>query len=455
MLWRVPVNTLKAFLWPVLLTVLGAIAAVWVEPREAMIVEEHIKGFPDTDAWGHRLRPALLMVLCLLPALAAWLYRFSGLMDRYMTKQFLKAFGLCMGALIAVMMLADLSNRFTDFQQAPKPFAAAMSYYSIYIPAQVVDVLPYVLMLSLLFCLGKMSRHQEVVAMIQTGRSVLRVVRPLLVTGLFCTIVCLIFNYHWGPWAQGHKRLVVDLASKGEADRATAVQYRDKESRRVWFVGAFPYQFEKTGVLRNVKVMSFDENGHPISRLQAKSATWSHQERTWRFDSAQVLDLRASPVPLKVKGSSSVERDWKETPHQLVKPGLDHTHLGIPELNSWLKAHEGVEWANKLPYLTQWHYRFAQPWICMVVIILAAPLGIVFSRRGIGGGVSVAFLLCTGILFTSPVFLTVGEAGHLPAALAAWGTNILFSLIAIYLFSRRVAGRPIYDSLKKLLPSGE
>ncbi|BDS08428.1 LPS export ABC transporter permease LptG [Oceaniferula spumae] len=448
-------STVRSYLWPVLLTVLGGFLCTQIVPREIIAVNEHILGFPDTDISGHKLRPYLLGVLCMLPAIAAWIYRFSGILDRYMARQFLTSFALCMSALLAVMLLTDLQNNFSDFRDTENPMDVVISYYSILIPAVFVFLLPYVLLLALLYCLGKMSRHQEIVAMIQTGRGVFRIVLPLLFTGVFCSVVCLIFNYHWGPWSEGNKDLIIDVAKDGQADRARSVLYRDSDSRRVWLVGAFPYQFEKTGTLRNVTIREFNSGGHPTKKLEADVAQWSRVDKNWTFTGVQLIDLQASPVPIRIKTGDTVTRTWHETPWQLVKPGLDHTHLGIPDLNSWLRANEGIEWANRSPYLTQWHYRFAQPVICLITILIAAPLGIVFSRRGIGGGVAIALFLCVGMLFSSTFFLTFGEAGHMPPALSAWATNILFAVIALYLFNRRMAGRPIYQSLKKLLPSGE
>lgn len=448
-------STTKIFLWPVLLTVLGAGLCYWIVPNEMATVQEHIIGFPDTDIFGHNLRPWLLALLCMLPALGAWMYAFAGTLDRYMARQFLGAFLLCMGTLLGVFVLMDLQANMSDFREADDTMGLIATYYGINVPAIFVFLLPYVLLLALLYCLGKMSRHQEVVAMIQTGRGVLRIVVPLLVTGAFAATICLIFNYHWGPWAEGHKDIVIDMAKDGQADRARSVLYRDSDSRRVWFVGAFPYQFEKSGTIRNVIVKEFNEDGHPVTELRAKTATWSRESKKWSFTDARVMDLEAQPVPRYSPLNQEMTRDWQETPWQLVKPGLDQSHLGIPELNSWLAAHQGVEWANRLPYLTQWHYRIAQPVICLITILLAAPLGIVFSRRGIGGGVSIALFLCAGMLFASTFFLTFGEAGHIPPALAAWSTNILFFLVALYLFHRRLTGRPIYQSLIKLLPSGE
>lgn len=452
MLGRSP---LRPYLWPLAISLLGAILCAAVMPREITAVDEHILGFPDTDITGHRLRPWLLGLLCMLPAIGAWLYRFSGRLDRYMAKQFLSSFALCMGALIAVMLLTDLQNNISDFNKAENTLATIGAYYAVFTPAMIVFILPYVLLLSLLYCLGKMSRHQEIVAMIQTGRGVLRIVMPLLVTGTFCAIASLIFNYHWGPASEQNKNLILDMATEGEADRARSVLFRDSESKRVWLVGSFPYRFEKTGIIHNVTVRSFNDAGHPTTKLEADTATWSRKNKNWTFTGVQLIDLQSIPVPIRIKTGPTITRNWHETPWQIVKPGLDQSHLGIPELNSWLKAHKGISWANNLPYLTQWHYRLAQPVICLITVLLAAPLGIVFSRRGLGGGVSIALFLCAGMLFSSSFFLTFGEAGQLPPIPAAWGTNILFTLIALYLFSRRITGRPIYESLKKLLPSGE
>ena len=290
--------TLKRYAWPAAMTVLGVLLCLYAVPREIHAVNEHIIGFPDTDITGHRIRPLLLGLLCMLPAMGCWLYCFSSSLDRYMARQFLTSFTLCMSALLAIMLLTDLQNNISDFNQANDTGAVMASYYAIFIPAMFVFILPYVLLLALLYCLGKMSRHQEIVAMIQTGRGVFRIVMPLLVTGLMSTTVCLIFNYHWGPWAEGNKDLVIDIAKDGEADRARSVLYRDKASRRVWLVGSFPYQFEKTGTLRNVTVHSFNDGNHPTTKLEAESAVWSREHRNWTFSRLQLIDLQALPVPI-------------------------------------------------------------------------------------------------------------------------------------------------------------
>lgn len=417
-------------------------------------MEEHIVAFPNTDILGQRLRPWFLALLFMIPALGAWLYCFSGNLDRYISKQFLTAFFLSLLTLLGILVLSDLQNHADEFYKTERSLNIALRYYGVFVPSMVVFIFPYVLLLSLLYSLGKMSRHQEIVSMIQTGRGIFRIVQPLIIVGIFSSLVCLIYNYQWGPSAEGDKKFIMNQARKGDSDRANGVLYRDVKSKRVWLVGSFPSDFEKTGMMSKVLVTSFDDGGSPTKKLEAEVAHWSREDRTWTFTGLRLIDLRSEPVPRIEVLEDSITKNWHETPWQIIKPALDYTHQGTPDLNAWLRDHPGSGEVRRSRYLTQWHHRIAQPLICLVTILLAAPLGIAFSRNGLGGGVSVAILLGAGMLFSSNFFLTFGESGYLPPMLAAWSTNLLFALVGFYLFKRRISGLPILSSLKRLFSSG-
>ncbi len=55
------------------------------------------------------------------------------------------------------------------------------------------------------------------------------------------------------------------------------------------------------------------------------------------------------------------------------------------------------------------------------------------------------------MLFISSITLALGEATIVPPVLAAWMPNIVFTLLGLYLFHRRITGRPIYQSVRRLL----
>lgn len=446
-------HALKNYFWPVFYILLGIVATAWIFPLESARVHEHFIGYPNANYLAHSLRPWLLALLSFLPAIAAILHRCSTIMDRYLTRELIRCFITCGAALFGLIMLLELQDSASDFKDTP--FIEVATFYFIQLPSMFMLILPYSLMLALLWCLGKMSKSQEIVSMIQSGRSVLRIMLPLIVTGFILALATTIFSYHWAPYAEGYKSTLM-RELKGEPDTAAVkVGYGHPEKGRMWYVGKFPRAFAKGAALEKVKVIQKNEEGKIAFTYIAETANWRESDRVWTLHDVIISDRFAQgtkPGMAKVKKQASLEMPWEETPWQIIRPGLLPTELGIPELHSWLENNPERPLSFRRAYQTWWHVRWAQPFICLVIVLLAAPLGIAFTRRGVGGGVAVAIFLCAGMLFFSTVFPTLGESGHLHPILAAWATNILFLSVAIILFYRRISGQPIYQTLRKFLP---
>ncbi|MGJ8696562.1 MAG: LptF/LptG family permease [Verrucomicrobiaceae bacterium] len=447
------------FLPAIVFAILGAGLASTLAPLEQNAVDLHLIGFPDSYAFAHLLRPAVLTAVCFIPALGGLYYALVRSLDRYLIRQFFGAFILTFSTLYAIWTLLDLTDNMGDFKNAEGGGALMARYYGMLFPLVFVELAPFALLLALLFCLGKMSRSQEIVSMIQTGRGVVRLILPLAVVGSLASLLCLGFNYQWAPWADGYKEALIEQAREGSTSQARNVVYFNKKHRRLWFIGSFPYNHTQGEPLRNVVVRTFDTDGEPVMRLQAETATWDSERTNWVFDKVEIQHLNrhlfeGGPLMPEYEIPKGEYRriKWTEPPWRIIKPGLAAENLGVPELYSWLRVNKNEAWANKRRFLTQWHYRWAQPGICLALVLLAAPLGIVFTRRGAAGGIALAIFLCAGMMFTTTVFLALGESGYLPPFWAAWGTNIAATVLALILIQRRLVGRPIYQTLKKLLP---
>lgn len=438
---------------------LGAGLLVWLLPGELGSIDEQLTGFPDSDVTAHRARAWILGGLCLLPALAMLGHALGDTLDRYLTRQFAVMFFICLLALGLVWLLADLADNLSDFRKSDNTLRTAAVFYGTRWPAVVVLMMPYALLLSLIYTLGKLSRDRELVAMIQSGRSVLRVTRPLLGAGLWCSLLCLGLNYHWAPGAEGRKRELLAQARGELVTAANHVLYFNRDHRRLWMVGGFPRHYERGEPLLAVEVTTTDPDGTLISRLSAKRARWLRENGDWEFENPVLCRFpEGEPPAFQSPGRLLVLSGWPETPWQLIKPGLPAEYLGVPDLNSWLRANslKPLTRPNQnatAPYLTQWHYRWALPFTCLVTVLLAAPVSIHFSRREHGGNVFLALVLSVLMLISGSIALSFGEAGHIPPALAAWAPNLFFTLLGLYLFRIRIAGRRPLMALRRLFRS--
>jgi lipopolysaccharide export LptBFGC system permease protein LptF len=115
--------------------------------------------------------------------------------------------------------------------------------------------------------------------------------------------------------------------------------------------------------------------------------------------------------------------------------------LGVSELREYLRFNSDFPETLLAPFRTQLQYRWALPWTCFVVALMAAPLGISFSRRGIIASVALAILLVFTMNFLTHLFLALGEGDRISPITAAWTPNVIFFLIGLYLLRLRATNR--------------
>ncbi|MES2981353.1 MAG: LptF/LptG family permease [Verrucomicrobiota bacterium] len=440
------------WLLPVIFTLLGFAAAAVLFPMEKQLVAEYLSGFPDSHLFANQLRPYILLVLCFMPAIASWAYHLGNTFDRYLSRQFFGIFAICLGALFSLWMLFDLTDNLGDFSGAENKFTSVVSFYVLRSPAILLVLLPYTLLLANIYCLGKLSKSNEIIAMVQSGTGILRLSLPLIFAGCWCSMVLLGLNYQWAPHAEGKRNDLISLAQGRPIIEAKNVLFRAPDSNRLWMVGTFPQNYLQGEPLQNVEITTVNPDRSIKTRIQSSSARYNKDTRIWTFHNPLIsrFELGQAPVYEQIN-EPWIRKTWKETPAQIIKPGLSVEYLSIPELKSWLISPLAKQMTANLPvYLTHWHYRWALPITCLVTVLLAVPLSIHFSRRGGGSGIFLAVVLSVMMLFISTITLALGESGSLVPMLAAWLPNILFAGLGLYLYHRRITGRPIYQSIKNL-----
>lgn len=449
-------HTLR-FLLPILLAAAGAALFSWLVPREIEAVKQQFIGFPDSDVFTHELRPVILGGLCFLPALASLLYALGSILDRYIAREFAMIFGICLASLTLIWLLMDLNDNIGDFRDSKNLLATLVRFYAARSPAVFLLLMPYSLLLALLYALGKLSGNREIIAMLQSGHSLVRLTLPLIMAGIFFSLLSLGLNYHWAPIAEGSVDAIRAEAGGKTAMQAMNVLYRNPTDRRLWKVGAFPQDYNMGGALMDVEVTTSLPDKSLEERILAKQAFWNRTTRQWTFENPVIGHFKPDePTIFESPSEPVVKKTWSETPFQLIKPGLSAGYLGIPDLSTWLMSNaRGGQFASPAPYLTQWHHRWALPFTCLITVLLSTPLGVHFSRRGPGGGILLAVVLSGLMLLVTGISLALGESGYLLPVQAAWLPNVAFGALGLYLFHRRITGRPIYLILRRLVPGND
>jgi lipopolysaccharide export system permease protein len=164
------------------LLILGTLLALYIVPIELEQMRWEVPGMPSTYPVEQLCRPIFLALLCYLPFLGAVFYGFMGTMDRYMTRNFITYFLMCTLILLLIYILADFTDNMERFRSRfEDPVLQALHFYGTQLPMFLYQILPYTLLMGTLWCLSKLCGGSEIVGMLQSGRSLLRVCRPIFI----------------------------------------------------------------------------------------------------------------------------------------------------------------------------------------------------------------------------------------------------------------------------------
>ncbi len=361
------------------------------------------------------------------------------LLDRYVVRNFLQVYLYCIAGFISIWLIFDISDNISSFIEEHIGLRLVAQYYATQVPQIFIILLPVSLLLALLFTLGRMSRANEIVSMLTAGISLPRVLLPLIGIGLLTVGVSMALNYSLAPHAELARKALLSQA-RGRPDTSIEGQiFRNRTDLRTWFIQNFRLGSK---AFNNVQVLQQDADDNIVANYIATRAFYRSETKTWDLENAKVVhyDPAGNIVDEQIYPSLKVEH-WSETPFRLGSANVRAEFLSLPELREYLRFNSDFPATLLAPFRTHFQYRLALPWTCLVVVCIAAPLGIGYSRRGVLSSVAAAVVLVFSMNFLVQLFLALGEGDRVSPWIAAWTPNLLFTAIGLYLFYLRASNR--------------
>jgi lipopolysaccharide export system permease protein len=361
------------------------------------------------------------------------------LLDRYVIRNFVQAYFYCIAGFISIWLIFDISDNISTLLDERVGLVLAVQYYLTQVPQVFIILLPVSLLLALLFSLGRMSRANEIVSMLTAGVSLPRILLPLVIIGLLTVGATMALNYSLAPHAElVRKNFFSEARGRPEALIEGQI-FRNRTDARTWFIQNFRNGSDE---FNNVQVLQQDSNDDIVTNYLASRAVYHPESQSWELNNAKVVRYDASGNVTDAQFYPSLTiQHWSETPFRLGSANARAEYLSLPELREYLHFNADFPKTLLAPFRTHFQYRLALPWTCLVVVCIAAPLGIGYSRRGVLAGVASAVILVFSMNFLTHLFLALGEGDRVSPLVAAWTPNILFTVIGLYLFYLRASNR--------------
>lgn len=357
--------------------------------------------------------------------------------DRYILSKYLTTFFFCLILFTAIVVVVDISEKADNFVRSKLSVSRIITdYYFGFIPRIDAMLFPLFVFISVIFFTSKMAGRSEIIAILSSGVSFRRFLMPYVIGGIFLSGVLWMgyqyvvpkANLKWGNFEVKYIHGPTSLESNNSNFKQKLYFKMDSNT----YVGITGYDT----VLRSGNgffVQEFKKN-KLVYNLRSDRFNWDSTTRKWKL--FNVVERRLDSISERINKSPELLITYNFKPRDLRKDDYLKDQLPTPELDEFIRLERlrGSEMLNTL--LVERYNRDAIP----VSVLILTIIGVVLASRKIrgGSGVHLAVGVVISVLYIlfgrfSLVFAT---KGNFTPFLAAWTPNIIFGLLAFYLYKK-------------------
>ena len=173
-----------------------------------------------------------------------------------------------------------------------------------------------------------------------------------------------------------------------------------------------------------------------VHQISAEKAKWDTNLKTWLFENGMSHDSHNNKDRYKeFFHSSAVFPELHESPKWFVKEEKQYKEMNYLELGQYIKELR-ASGVDTTPLQVQYYKKFAVPLFALIMAILSIPFAFITGNRGAMTGVGISFGIAIAYWTVGTLFEQVGDLNQLPAAMAAWSPDAVFSLAGLYFMAR-------------------
>jgi lipopolysaccharide export system permease protein len=351
------------------------------------------------------------------------------ILDRYILRKFLGTYIFAIVLLLAIIVVFDINEKLDAFLKAPLS-ATINDYYVNFLPYFANQFAPLFTFIAVIFFTSKLAGNSEIIAMLSTGMSFKRMLRPYMVGAAVIAASTFVLSAYVIPPAN-----VKRIAYTNKYVKNKRVDYGANIMLMV-APGEIAYMnrydnISKTGT--QFILQSFDSTKCLVSRMTAQSIAWDTLY-SWRAYDYVIRDFKDGREYI-TKGRQ-MDTIIPFEPRDFLISANDHEMLTTPELVNYIQRQKNRGVGNIQSFEVEYHRRFAMTAAAFILTVI----GMSLSSRKVKGGMGLNIGIGLVLSFSYILFMTVTQTfalnGLTSPLIAMWIPNFLYIIIAVVLYMR-------------------
>ena len=353
--------------------------------------------------------------------------------DLYISKRFLVTFFVALLLIIGIVIIFDISEKIDDFSGKHVPLHEIIfDYYINFVPYFINMFSSLFVFITVIFFTSRMAANSEIIAILSGGVSYHRMMVPYIATSVLIALLSLGLNLYVIPQANA-KRVEFEvkyIRHSHVKDKRREIHYQIAPGQYVyvdnfstWNNTAYRFTLEDI------------DGGRLKRKLTADSAVWDSTFGGWHLRNWFIREYSDGLEDRIISGEKKdtvialTVTDFYENNRTVEK-------LSGRQLNQLIDKQKMRGDANVMYAEIEKHTRTSMPFSCIILTIM----GVSLSSRKRRGGTGWNLAIGIGLAFSYILFQRFSQmfvfTGALPAWLALWIPNMLYTIIAAVLYDR-------------------
>ncbi len=358
------------------------------------------------------------------------------IIDTYVLSSFLFYFFVLLVSFVAMTHVFTFFELLGDIVKNKIPMSRVLTYHLFLTPKLIYDSAPVSVLVAVLVTFGILSKYNEVTAMKACGVSVYRLTRPVLTMGLLLSIALFAFDYYYVPEANR-----IQDAIRNEIKGRPVQTFLRPDRKWIFGQGSRIYYYKffdpNQKMMYGVNVYELDPKTFHLRRhISAERARWEGALKNWIFQNGWMRSFNGVQVTEYDNFTAGARSfpELTEPPGYFLKEIKQDQQMNSMELAAYIKElrQSGFDTVRLQVRLQK---KFSVPLFALIMAMISIPFAFLTEHRGAMAGVAVSFGIAVAYWALSQLFEQIGNLNQLPAVMAAWSPDVIFSLVGMYLFT--------------------
>jgi lipopolysaccharide export system permease protein len=365
-----------------------------------------------------------------------------GTLARYVGRRYLETFAAAFAAVFLIVFLVDLVEQLRRSAGGDAGFREVLALAALHAPSLMLEVLPFLALLSAVACFARLARSSELVVTRAAGVSVWRLIAPAVVAaGLIGVAAFSLLN----PIASGLLARFETLEARYIRDRTSLLSVsenglwlRQSGAEGQSVIHALRTNGDGTR-LWDVTVFRFDAEDRLTGRIAAGRAVlepgaWTlYDVARWSFAAAggAAKAAEAAETAPVADMADTLELPTELTREQILESFASPATISYWSLPRFIDALEAAGF-SATRHRMHWQSQTALPALLAAMVLIGAAFSMRHARFGGLGAMALGALGAgLGYFFLANLTQAFGASGLIAAPLAAWIPPAAMAMLAV------------------------